>query len=61
MTELYILASLANVQTLVLSRHISEHELHPRVGDDVMLLSDIKQLERTVSQMEQELEKEQKQ
>lgn len=58
MTELHTLVSLANVQTLVLGHHIFEHELHPHSGDDVMLLSDIQQLKRTVCKIEQELEKE---
>lgn len=60
MTELRTLASLANAQTLVLNQHIFEHELYPRVGDDVMLLSDIRQIEQTVKKMEKELEKESK-
>lgn len=61
MTELHTLGSLANVQAQVLNQHILDHTVHPRVGDDVMLLSDIKQLEQTVQKIEQELEKEHKQ
>lgn len=60
MTELHTLASLANVQTIVLSQHILEHDMHPRAGDDIMLISDIKQIEQTVKQMQDELEKKRK-